>query len=57
MIPDEARRLQMLRLVTDELSADPEDSDLDTSLNASGHSLMRPRPKSGQVSTTVFLLL
>ena len=56
VVPDEARRLQMLRLVKDELSADLEDSDLDTSLNASGHSLMRSRPKSGQVSTTVFLV-
>lgn len=50
MVPDEGRRLQMLRLVRDELSADLEDSDLDGSLNASGHSLMRSRPKSGQVT-------
>ena len=57
MVPDEARRLQMLRLVRDELSADLEDSDLDGSLNASGHSLMRSRPKSGQVSHLLLLLV
>jgi len=39
----------MLRLVRDDLSADLEDSDLDASLNASGHSLIHSRPKSGQV--------
>jgi len=40
-----------LRLLRDELSADVDDPDLDASLNASGHSLIRgSRPKSGQVS-------
>jgi len=57
VVPDESRRLQMLRLVRDELSADLEDSDLDASLNASGHSLMRSRPKSGQVRPHLHLLL
>ena len=50
-MPDESRRLQMLRLVREELSADVDEPDLDGSLNASSRSLMRssPRPKSGQV--------
>lgn len=54
VVPDEGRRLQMLRLIRDEISADLEDSeDLDASLNASGHSLMRSRPKSGQVCQSI----
>jgi len=49
----------MLQLIREELSADLEDSDLDASLNASGHSLMRFGPKSGQVgdSNNMYLLL
>jgi len=57
VVQDETRRLEMLRLVRDELSADLEDPDLDASLNASSRGLISSRPKSGQVSDVIAQLL